>query len=75
MEEGYILSNKFRRAIFDELAAGEHDLQRMIKKQRLIPKAAQRVMEEFIAGGIVRKEGTRYTLTEEGERLVQTMGG
>jgi len=32
MDEGYILSNKYRRAIFDELASGESDIRRIAKK-------------------------------------------
>jgi hypothetical protein len=31
-------------------------------------------MDEFVAGGIVEKQGTRYVFTEEGKKLVETIG-
>jgi predicted transcriptional regulator len=74
MDEGYILANKFRRVIFDELVAGETDLLRIAKKNRIIPRVAQRTMDEFIAGGIVEKQGTRYVFTDEGKKLAETIG-
>jgi predicted transcriptional regulator len=74
MDEGYILANKFRRVIFDELVAGESDLRRIAKKNRIIPRVAQRTMDEFVAGGIVEKQGNRYVFTEEGKKLAETIG-
>jgi predicted transcriptional regulator len=74
MDEGYILANKFRRVIFDELVAGESDLRRIAKKNRIIPRVAQRTMDEFVAGGIVEKQGNRYVFTEEGKKLADTIG-
>jgi predicted transcriptional regulator len=74
MDEGYILANKFRRVIFDELIAGESDLRRIAKKNRIIPRVAQRTMDEFVAGGIVEKQGNRYVFTEEGKKLAETIG-
>ena len=74
MDEGYILANKFRRVIFDELVAGESDLRRIAKKNRIIPRVAQRTMDEFVDGGIVEKQGTRYVFTEEGKKLAETIG-
>jgi len=69
MDEGYILSNKFRRAIFDGLASGETDIDRIAKKHRIIRNVACRVADDFIKGGIVEKKDNRYVLTEEGEKL------
>ena len=75
MDEGYILSNKFRRTIFDGLASGETDINRIIKKHRIIPNVAKRVIDDFISGGILEKKGNRYYLTEEGEKLASTIRG
>ena len=75
MDEGYILANKFRRAIFDELAAGETDIRRIAKKHRIIPKVAQRVMDEFITGDIVEQKGKDYVFTEKGKKLMESMVG
>jgi len=73
MDEGYILANKFRRAIFDELVSGEHDIRRIAKKHRIIPRVAQKVMDEFEAGELVTRKGPFYTFTDKGQKLVDTM--
>jgi len=75
MDEGYILSNKFRRAIFDGLALGETDIDRIAKKHRIIPNVAKRVADDFISGGILEKKGSKYILTKEGEKLAANIRG
>ncbi|HWR27981.1 MAG TPA: hypothetical protein VN377_06055 [Candidatus Thermoplasmatota archaeon] len=74
MDEGFILANKFRRVIFDELVAGENDIKRIAKKNRMIPRVAQRIIDEFVTGGIVEKKGNYYVFTDEGKKLVETIG-
>jgi predicted transcriptional regulator len=74
MDEGFILANKFRRVIFDELVAGEVDIRRIAKKNRIIPRVAQRIIDEFVSGGIVEKKGNIYVFTDEGKKLVATIG-
>jgi len=74
MDEGFILANKFRRVIFDELVAGENDIGRIAKKNRLIPRVAQRIIDEFVVGGIVEKKGNTYVFTDEGKKLVDSIG-
>jgi predicted transcriptional regulator len=75
MDEGYILSNKFRRAIFDELASGEKNIERIAKKHRIIHRIAVRVADDFINGGILEKKGNNYVLTDEGEKLANSIRG
>ena len=75
MDEGYILSNKFRRAIFDELASGEKNIDRIAKKQRIINVVAKKVVDDFINGGILEKKGNQYVLTKEGEKLADNIRG
>jgi len=75
MDEGFILSNKFRRSIFDEIASGETDIYRIAKKHRIICKVAIRVADEFIKGGILEKKGKKYILTEGGEKLATNIRG
>lgn len=75
MDEGYILSNKFRRAIFDGLASGESDLNLIAKKHRIILNVAKRVVNDFINGGILEKKGNKYVLTEEGKKLAKIIRG
>jgi predicted transcriptional regulator len=74
MDEGFILANKFRRVIFDELVSGETDIKRITKKNRMIPRVAQRVIDEFVTGDIVEKKGNMYVFTAEGKKLVETIG-
>ncbi len=75
MDEGYILSNKFRRAIFDGFASGETNLNVIIKKNRIIPMIAKKIIDEFISGGIIEKNGNRYILTKEGNKLAAMLRG
>ena len=75
MEEGYILSNKFRRTIFDGLASGETNLKIIIKKNRIIPMIANKIIDEFISGGVIEKKGNKYILTKEGNRLAAIIRG
>ena len=75
MEEGYILSNKYRRAIFDEFASGETDIERIAKKNHIIKSVAKKVVDDFINGGILEKKGNKYVLTEEGKKLATTIRG
>lgn len=75
MDEGYILSNKFRRAIFDGFASGETNLNIIIKKNRIIPMVANKIIDEFISGGIIEKKGNRFILTKEGNKLASTIRG
>jgi len=74
IDEGYILSNKYRRAIFEGLASGEKNIYRIAKKHRIIKTVAQRVIDSFIEGGIVEKQGNNYVFTKEGEKLVESIG-
>ena len=74
MDEGFILANKFRRVIFDDLISGEVDIVQIAKKNRIIPRIAQRIIDEFVTGGIVEKKGNMYVFTDEGKKLVETIG-
>ncbi len=75
MDEGYILSNKFRRTIFDGLASGETDIEVIAKKHRIIRNVAKRIAEDFINGGLLEKKGNRYILTKEGEKIAANIRG
>jgi predicted transcriptional regulator len=75
MEEGYILSNKFRRVIFDGFASGETNLNTITKKHRIISNVAKKIVQDFISGGILEKKGNKYILTREGERLAKIIKG
>jgi len=69
MDEGFILSNKFRRAVFSELVSGETDIERIAKKHHIIRNVAIRIADDFIREEIIEKKGNRYLLTNDGEKL------
>lgn len=74
MDEGFILANKFRRVIFDELSSGKVDIIRIAKKNRIILTVAQRIIDEFITNGIVEKKENMYVFTDEGKKLAEKIG-
>ena len=45
------------------------------KKYRIIPIVAQKVIDDFISGGILEKKGNQYFLTKEGEKLATIIKG
>ncbi|RLF43756.1 MAG: hypothetical protein DRN09_04285 [Thermoplasmata archaeon] len=69
MEEGFILSNKFRRAVFTEIVAGEHNVGRISKKHHIPLAIAEKTIKELVGAGIVKEENNRYTLTPDGEKV------
>jgi len=74
MDEGFILSNKYRRVIFDELTSGETNLDRIAKKHHIIRRVVQRVIDEFMNNSIIEKKENTYILTEKGKKIAQNIG-
>ena len=74
MEEGFILSNKYRRVIFNELTSGETNLDRIAKKHHIIRRVVQRVIDEFMNNSIIEKKENTYILTEKGKKIAQNIG-
>lgn len=74
MDEGFILSNKFRRIIFNELASGENNIEHIAKKNRIVKTIVKRVIDDFVNGGIIEKTGISYSLTKKGEKLIESVG-
>ena len=75
MDEGYILSNKYRRILFDGFASGETNLNMIAKRHHIIPNIARKIAEDFIKQGILEKKNGKYVLTKEGEKLAGTIKG
>ena len=71
MDEGYILSNKFRKIIFDSIASGEKNINRIAKKHRIIQTVANKVILDFEENGIIKKNGNIVELTDEGKKLAE----
>jgi len=73
MDEGYILSNKYRKIIFEGFALGEKNINNIAKKHRIILSVAKRITEEFNKMGIIEKNKNGYVLTQEGEKLASKL--
>ncbi|MCX6665649.1 MAG: hypothetical protein NT038_06275 [Euryarchaeota archaeon] len=74
MDEGYILSNKYRRVIFDDLTSGETNFDQIAKKHHIVRRVVQRVIDEFMNNGIIEKKENTYILTEKGKKIAQNIG-
>ena len=75
MDEGYILSNKYRRVIFERLASGEKNINSISKKHRIVPIITKKIINDLIENKIIEKKGNVYELTKEGEKLASTIIG
>lgn len=66
--DAFIESDKFRRAVFAELAAGETEIARIAKKHHIVARAADRAAEDLAKHGLAKKmKDGHYELTEEGK--------
>lgn len=75
MDEGYIISNKFRRTVMEGFASGETNIINIAKKHRIIPNIAKKIAEDLTKGGLLEKKGDNYILTKEGERIALSIKG
>ena len=73
MEEGFILSNKFRKMIFDDVISGENDINSISRKNHISQKVARELADELVNLGILEKKGEYYYLTKEGEKLAEKL--
>lgn len=69
MQEGFIISNKNRKAVFFEIAAGETLINRIIKKHHLIERAAKKASEELKQQEIIQETKNGLMLTDTGKKL------
>lgn len=71
MDEGYILSNKYRKAIFDSITAGDNNINVIVKKHRIVRRIADKIINDFKQNGLVTTKGNIVELTDEGEKLAE----
>lgn len=71
MDEGYILSNKYRKIIFDSIIAGENNINYIVKKHRIFKRIADKIVNDLKENGLVEINGNIVKLTEEGEKLAE----
>jgi Mn-dependent DtxR family transcriptional regulator len=73
--EGFVVSDKNRRAVFIELmTAGPSRADRLVKRLRLVRAAAERAIADLEAQKLVERAGTgEIRLTEEGLRVAHDL--
>ncbi len=72
INDAFVESDKFRKAVFTEIAAGESDPSRIAKKHHLIERAVDRAVEDLVDHDLIEADGEDgYRLTDEGERYAE----
>lgn len=68
LNDAFVESDKFRKAVFTEMAAGESDPERIAKKHHLIQPAVNRAVDDLEDHGLIEETDDGYELTDKGER-------
>lgn len=71
--EGFILANKFRKAVFVEVATGEHSPKVIAKKHHLVPQMVANAIGDLKDKDILTEEDGTMDLTEHGEKVYADM--
>jgi len=67
LDDAFVESHKFRRAVWKQLVAGETDPERIAKKEHIIQRAADQAIQDLEEHGLVEDTGDGFELTEKGE--------
>lgn len=73
--EGFILSNKFRKAVFLEISSGEDSLSRIAKKHHLLLPMVEKVAEDMVGKQLIREENGKFGFTGRGEKIFAKLKG
>ena len=68
-EEGFILSNKHPKAVFQEIAAGESSTKTIAKKHRLHHTMVENAVHDLQEVGLVTGNDNDLTLSEAGVKV------
>jgi len=68
-EEGFILSNKFRKAVFLEVASGARRINEIAKKHHLFPKMVENAVADLKENGIIADGSDGLELTDMGKKI------
>ncbi|MEA2054331.1 MAG: hypothetical protein U9O96_04355 [Candidatus Thermoplasmatota archaeon] len=74
-EEGFILSNKFRKSVFLEIASGGNSINTIAKKQHLFPKMVENAVSDLKKNGIIKDDDGRLELTDMGKKIFAKLKG
>lgn len=67
INDAFVESDKFRKAVFTEIAAGESDPERIAKKHHLIQPAVDRAVDDLQERELIEETDDGYELTDKGE--------
>lgn len=68
INDAFIESDKFRKAVFTEIVAGESDPERIAKKHHLIQRAVDRAVDDLVGHDLIEETDDGYVLTDKGDR-------
>lgn len=68
--EGFVISNKIRKAVFIEIASGEHSIDKIAKKHHLLPTLVEHAVTEIMEGKLIEKHNGKYRLTDYGQKIL-----
>jgi len=71
--EGFILANKFRKAVFVEVATGEHSPKRIAKKHHLVPQMVDSAVGDLKEKDVLAEKEGSLVLTDFGEKVYADM--
>lgn len=71
LDDAFVESHKFRRAVWKQLVAGETDPERIAKKEHIIQRAAEQAIQDLEEHDLIEDTGDGYELTDEGEKYEQ----
>lgn len=74
-EEGFILSNKFRKAVFLEVASGAKSINEIAKKHHLFPKMVENAVADLKENGIIADSQDGLELTDMGKKIFTRLKG
>jgi predicted transcriptional regulator len=73
MKEGFVVSGRFRKAVFSAIASGDSSIETIIKKERLQRPQAEGALKELVESGLVEDRDGKIALTEEGEKTLAAL--
>jgi|APFre7841882724_1041349.scaffolds.fasta_scaffold25831_2 predicted transcriptional regulator len=70
MKAAFILEDKSRLTLFNDLAKDRQTVKALTRKNHMLENVARRALDSMEEEGLVIREGDRYQLTVEGKGLV-----
>jgi predicted transcriptional regulator len=75
MDLQFVLKDKFRLAVIEDLSGGEQSIERITKKNHLPAPAVDRAVRELMAEDIVGGPGSSLYLTDKGKEMLARIKG